>query len=103
MGQDTHNITVVSAPIKFTYTNLPIIYNALTDAQILILTDPESGNDECYDVTEKLYHNFCKYKPSNQTEFTNYANEITKELHKDNLLSKECTLLGLEVYVLTNK
>jgi hypothetical protein len=106
MGQDTHNITGVSAPVKFTYDNWSVIYKAMTagytygaQVYILLLTEPDTGNDECYDVADDLCNYLDKFKPSNQAEFVTYANEITKELHRDNLLPRECTLLDQELHV----
>jgi hypothetical protein len=106
MGQDTHNITGVSAPIKFTYDNWSVIYRAMTNSvmdngqiYIIMLTKPGTGNDECYDVMDELIEYFNKYRPSSQAEFESYANEITTELHSVNLLPDDCTLLGQELHV----
>jgi len=102
MGQDTHNITGVSAPIKFTYANWPLIYKAMTADEticILMLTEPETGRDECYNITDTLFEYFTENKPSSQVEFESYAAQATTELHRRKLLTPEHTLSGQELHV----
>ncbi len=111
MGQDTYCITGASAPVKFTFKNWAIFRNILFNPDkktaikadaglyIIMLSEPETGSDECRDITDYLGE-YMKNAAMTSAEFDACVTNLTIELRRRKRLPLDKSLADMEIYVM---